>query len=106
MKIGGKELYQHIKSSLQQVANEVLEQKIDSQKMNNRICQERKAIKLLNSIWRSEEVSRIRKYNLYNSIIKSILLCEAEGWKIMETERKKLATEEMDALRNHAGFQE
>ena len=71
----------------------------DSHEIKKRIGQGRKAVKLLNSIWCSEEISRKRKYNAYNSIVKSTLLHGANGWRIMEGERKSLATVEMDVLR-------
>ena len=36
---------------------------------------------------------------MYNSVVKSILFFGAKGWRIMEAERMKLGTVEMDALR-------
>ena len=51
----------------------------DSQETKNRICQERKAIKLSNSIWWSEKISKKRKYNVYTSIVKKIIIMENYG---------------------------
>lgn len=51
-------------------------------------------MKELNSIWYREETSGKGKYNVYHSIINSILLYEAVGRWIMEIEIKEISDNE------------
>ncbi|CAG9835613.1 unnamed protein product [Diabrotica balteata] len=45
-----------------------------------------------------------RKYNIYESLIKSSLLYGAETWRITENNRKKLEAVEMDVFRRSLGI--
>ena len=65
--------------------------------------QGRKAVKRLNSIWWSEEITRNRKYRIYNTIVKSILTYGCEAWRMTKREEKGVVAVEMDALRRSCG---
>ena len=71
----------------------------DNTEIKNRIAQGRKAVKRLNSIWWSKEITRNRKYRIYNTIVKSILTYGCEAWRMTKREEKGVVAVEMDALR-------
>lgn len=71
----------------------------DEEEIRQRIGQGRRGIKRLNGIWWSKEITKKRKYNIYNTVIKSIVLYGAEGWRWTEDDKRRLEALEMDALR-------
>lgn len=71
----------------------------DEREIDLRIVQARKAISCLNSILWSKEITKKRKYNIYESMIKSTLLYGAETWRLTERYKKKIEAVEMDAIR-------
>lgn len=71
----------------------------DEKEIRERIGQGRRAIKRLNGIWWNKEISKRRKYNIYNTIVKSIVLYGAEVWRWNEADKRRVAALEMDALR-------
>lgn len=74
----------------------------DDKEIRSRIIQARKAINCLNGILWSKEITKQRKYNIYNTMIKSSLLYGSEVWRITENNKKKIISTEMDALRRSA----
>lgn len=71
----------------------------DEKEIRQRIGQGRRGIKRLNGIWWSKEITKKRKYNIYNTVIKSIVLYGAEAWRWTEADKRRLEALEMDALR-------
>lgn len=71
----------------------------DEREIRERIGQGRRAIKRLNSIWWSREISKQKKYNIYDTVVKSIVTYGSETWRCNEADRKRLNAVEMDALR-------
>lgn len=71
----------------------------DDLEIKERIMKGRKVISCLNSILWSKTISKKRKYNIYNTMIKSILLYGAETWRLSEANKKKILATEMDAIR-------
>ncbi|XP_044744708.1 uncharacterized protein LOC123306668 [Coccinella septempunctata] len=64
----------------------------------------RKTIGCLNGIFWSQQIGKQRKYNIYETIIKSGLLYGAETWRITERNRRKLEAVEMDVFRRSLGI--
>lgn len=71
----------------------------DEQEINIRVTQARKAIKCLNGILWNKNISKKRKFNIYEAIIKSILTYGAETWRLTEKNKRKIEAVEMDAIR-------
>ncbi|XP_067127183.1 uncharacterized protein [Centruroides vittatus] len=69
----------------------------DALEINTRLARAKRAVKRLNGIWWSEEITRSRTKRIYNAILKSILLYRAEAWRM--TGKEKETTVEMDSLR-------
>lgn len=76
----------------------------DTNEIRKRITQAKKAIGSLNSVFWSREIGKGRKYNIYNSMIKSNLLYGAETWRITEENKRRLETVEMDVFRRSLGI--
>lgn len=58
-----------------------------------------KPISCLNSILWSREISKKRKFNIYQTMIKSSFVYGAETWKITDKQKKRIKAVEMDAIR-------
>ncbi|XP_018369959.1 PREDICTED: uncharacterized protein LOC108765651 [Trachymyrmex cornetzi] len=69
----------------------------DKKEINSRIIQARRAIRYLDDILWSREISKKRKY-IYETMIKSSLLYGVETWRVTERNRRKPAVE-IDAIR-------
>ena len=70
--------------------------------IKHRICEARKAINALNSIWWEKHITKNRKLLIYKTIIQSILTYGAEVWQIPNREQNKILATEMDVLRRSA----
>ena len=53
--------------------------------IKNRLCKVRNAFANLRLVWRSSIYSILTKLNLYNSIVKSVLMYGSECWQVIET---------------------
>lgn len=71
----------------------------DSQDIDKRIVQAKKIIGCLNGILWSNNISKKRKFNIYETMVKSTLLHGAETWRITERYKRKIEAVEMDAMR-------
>ena len=71
----------------------------DDREINNRVIQARRVIRCINGILWSTEITKNRKYNIYETLVKSILLYGCETWRLTERNKRKLETTEMDAIR-------
>lgn len=71
----------------------------DTKEIEKRIIQARKIITCLNSIFWSKEITKRRKFNIYETMVKSTLLYGAETWRITEKYKAKVEAVEMDAMR-------
>ena len=76
----------------------------DDKEINKRITQARRTIGCLNGIFWSEEIGKHRKFNIYDSLIKSSLLYGAETWRITEYNKRRLEAVEMDVFRRTLGI--
>lgn len=74
----------------------------DEKEIRTRIIQARKIIGCLNGILWNKHITKNRKYNIYNTIIKSTLLYGSETWRMTERQKRMLEATEMDALRRSA----
>lgn len=74
----------------------------DEKDIRHRITQTRKVIGCLNGILWNNNITRRRKLNIYNTIIKSSLLYGSETWRLTERTKKMIEATEMDALRRSA----
>jgi len=70
--------------------------------IKHRICQTRKAINALNSIWWYKNITKNRKLYIYQTIIQRILVYGTEVWQIPTREINKILSTEMDVLRRSA----
>ena len=70
--------------------------------IKHRINQTRKAINALNSIWWHKDITKNRKFYIYQTIIQSILMYDAEVWQIPTREINKILSTEMNVLRRSA----
>jgi len=66
--------------------------------IRSRVIQARKCVASLNGILWSKDMRKERKLNIYNALIKSILLCGSETWRRTENKRRVEAAD-MGALR-------
>lgn len=71
----------------------------DSMEIRGKITQGRRAIRKLNSIWWSPTISKKRKWQIYQTVVKSIVLYGAEAWSPTEEDKRRIVAMEMDALR-------
>ena len=71
--------------------------------IKNRITQAKQAIKTLNSIWWSKNITKNKNLQIYQTIIQSILTYGAEVWQIPTREIKRILSTEMDVLRRSVG---
>ena len=76
----------------------------DSAEIKNIVSQGRKMIKVLNSVWWSEEIARNRKYRICNIVEKNILTHESEACRMTKREKWGILVMEMDALRRSCGI--
>lgn len=74
----------------------------DEREIRAKIVQAKKWIGCLNGILWNKHITKRRKYNIYNAIIKSSLLYGSETWRITERSKRMLETTEMDALKRSA----
>lgn len=70
----------------------------DDKEIRARISQAKKGVSCLNGILWSKHINKKRKYNIYNSMIKTNLIYGAETWRLTEKNRKRVEAAEMDAL--------
>jgi len=61
------------------------------------------ALKWLSKIWRSRDISQSNKVKVYETLVLSILLYNAETWTLTEELIKRLSVLEMSCLRRIAG---
>lgn len=61
--------------------------------------QARERIGCLDSIFWSKEITKKRKFNIYETMVKNVLLYGIETWRITEKYKAKLGAIEMDAMR-------
>ena len=71
----------------------------DGKEIRSRVIQARKCIACLNGMLWSEDIRTERKFNIYNALIKSSLLCGSETWILAENNKRWVEATEMDALR-------
>lgn len=71
----------------------------DDKEITSRIIQAKRAIRCLNNILWSTQISNKRKFNIYETMIKSSLLYDAETWRLTEKNKNKIEVVEMDAIR-------
>lgn len=76
----------------------------DDKEIKKRVTQARRTIGCLNNILWSKEIGKHRKYNIYNTMIKSSLLYGAETWRLTETNKRRLEAVEMDVFRRSLGI--
>jgi hypothetical protein len=75
----------------------------DTKNIRHRVTQVRKIIGALNGVWWSKNITRNRKKKIiYNSMVKNVLIYEAETWSLYEDERRRINATVMDALRRSA----
>ena len=67
--------------------------------IQERVNQSRAALRMLNSIWWDQHITRKTKVIIYKSIVESILTYGSEVWIINKHNESKLLATEMDALR-------
>jgi len=60
-------------------------------------------VKRLSKIWRSRDISLSTKVKVYETLVLSILLYNAETWTLTEELNKRLRVFEMSCLRRIAG---
>jgi len=70
----------------------------DDKEIRSRVIQTRKCIAYLNGILWSKDIRKERKLNIYNVLIKSILLYGSETWRLTENNKRRVEATEMDAL--------
>jgi hypothetical protein len=66
--------------------------------IRSREIEARKCIACLNGILWSKDIRKERKLNIYNALIKSSLLYGSETWRLIENNKRRVETTEMDAL--------
>ena len=71
----------------------------DDKEMRSRVIQAKKCIARLNGILWSKDIRKERKLNIYNALIKSILLYGSETWRLTENNKRRVEATEMDALK-------
>ena len=71
----------------------------DTDEIKERVGMGRRAMERLNGIWWHDQITRGRKVQIYNTIVKSILLYGAGSWRMAEADKRKILAVEMDALR-------
>lgn len=76
----------------------------DGREIEKRIINAKKIIGCLNGILWSKSITKRRKFNIYETMIKSNLLYGAETWRITERYKKRIEAVEMDAIRRSMGI--
>ncbi|XP_060517219.1 uncharacterized protein LOC132696423 [Cylas formicarius] len=71
----------------------------DAKEIEKRIVKAKKVIGALNGILWSKEISKKRKFNIYEAMVKRTLLYGSETWRISERHKKRVEAVEMDAIR-------
>lgn len=61
----------------------------DTKEIKSRTTQGRIAIKRLNGIWWNKKIPKNTKKRIYDTIVKSIVICGIEVWRLNESDRKK-----------------
>ena len=74
----------------------------DPKNIWHRVTQVWKIISALNGVWWSKDITKNWKKIIYNSMVKSVLICGAETWSLFEDDRRRINATEMDALRRSA----
>ncbi|XP_045464765.1 uncharacterized protein LOC123674005 [Harmonia axyridis] len=74
----------------------------DDNEIRSRVIEARKVIGCLNGILWSKNITRSRKFNIYNTMIKSQLTYGSETWRLTERNKRRIEAPEMDALRRSA----
>ena len=54
-------------------------------------------VRCLNGIWWSKDTGKKRKYNTYDALVKSNLLCGTESWRVEKQSKEKLEAVEMSS---------
>lgn len=76
----------------------------DDKEIRARLNLVKKRIGYLNGIIWSKKINQKRKYNIYNSMIKTNLLYGTETWRLTKKNKKRVEAAEMDTLRRSAGI--
>lgn len=76
----------------------------DEKEIRERITQGRRALKRLNSIWWNKNITKNRKLNIYDVMVKSLVLYGGENWRWTERDKDRLNALEMDVLRRSCGI--
>ncbi|XP_044760299.1 uncharacterized protein LOC123317755 [Coccinella septempunctata] len=71
----------------------------DNHEIERRITTAKKAISCLNGILWNKNITKRRKFNIYETLVKSSLLYGSENWRLTEKYKRKLEAVEMDAMR-------
>lgn len=71
----------------------------DVKEIGKRIVKAKKVIGALNGILWSKEITKKRKFNIYEAMVKSTLLYGSETWRISDRHKKRVEAVEMDAIR-------
>lgn len=72
--------------------------------INNKIGQGKRAIRQLNSIIRSDKITRTTKSRIYKSVVESITTYGCETWELNKRDKDRLLALEMDFWRRSSGF--
>ena len=70
----------------------------DDKEIKKRITQAKRTIGCLNGVFWSTEIGKKRKFNIYETLVKSSLLYGAETWRITEANQRKLEAEKWTPL--------
>jgi len=74
----------------------------DTKNIRHTVTQARKIIGALNGVWWSKDITKNQKKMIYNSMVKSVLICGAKTWSLYEDDRGRINVTEMGALRRSA----
>ncbi|KAH1008987.1 hypothetical protein HUJ04_001416 [Dendroctonus ponderosae] len=70
----------------------------DVKEIEKRLVKAKKQIGYLNGILWSKEITTKRKFNIYERMVKSSILYEAETWRVTDRQKKKVDAVEMHAI--------
>ncbi|XP_044745272.1 uncharacterized protein LOC123307119 [Coccinella septempunctata] len=71
----------------------------DNKEIERRITTAKKARSCLNGILWNKNISKRRKFNIYETLVKSSLLYGSENWRLTDKYKRRLEAVEMDAIR-------
>lgn len=88
-RIGGCESYKYLGVRVSKDGEDKVE-------IKERIAQGRRVISRLKSIWWHKDISKGRKMQIYNTVVKSIVLYGVETWRWTQNDKKRLTAMKMD----------